>query len=215
MKEHLQRYGATWLLVAATFIAPLAVYHRLPEVVPTHWDIAGHVDHYEPRFIGVFMVPLASVGVTLALIFGGWFARRNGLSPPSMRYWPLVVLLAAATQLFLVVQQLRAALGHAVDMPGSVLALVGIAMVASGNYLGKVTRNRVFGIRTPWTLASDHVWERTHRLCGPLFVLAGLGFLLMACLPGHGGWLPLALLAIVLVVPFFHSWRVARQENSR
>jgi len=42
-----------------------------------------------------------------------------------------------------------------------------------GNFLGKVTKNFFAGIRTPWTLAIDEVWLRTHRLGGKLFVLAG------------------------------------------
>src|SRR5262249_17855295 len=43
-----------------------------------------------------------------------------------------------------------------------------------GNLLGKVKRNFWMGIRTPWTLASEPVWERTHRLGAWLFVATGL-----------------------------------------
>ena len=44
------------------------------------------------------------------------------------------------------------------------------------------SRNRNFyvGVRTPWTLASPLVWERTHRLAAWLFAGCGLlGFVLV------------------------------------
>jgi uncharacterized membrane protein len=43
-----------------------------------------------------------------------------------------------------------------------------------GNVLGKVRRNFYIGVRTPWTLASEKVWDTTHRFAARAFVLAGL-----------------------------------------
>jgi hypothetical protein len=62
-----------------------------------------------------------------------------------------------------------------------------------GNYLGKTTRNFFLGIRTPWTLASDEVWRRTHRLGGWTMVGAGVALVVM----GLFGASELALLVIV------------------
>ena len=64
-------------------------------------------------------------------------------------------------------------------------AAVGILLAVLGNFLGKVTRNFFVGIRTPWTLASDEVWYKTHRLGGKLFVLAGLAVFVLS-LAGAG-----------------------------
>jgi uncharacterized membrane protein len=69
-----------------------------------------------------------------------------------------------------------------------------------GNMLGKVQRNFFVGIRTPWTLADETVWIRTHRvaawvwtvgsLLGIVAIVAGLWvlwalavFLVMALFP--------------------------------
>ena len=35
-------------------------------------------------------------------------------------------------------------------------------------------RTGLFGIRTPWTLSNDRVWQRTHRVGGYLLVACGL-----------------------------------------
>jgi uncharacterized membrane protein len=52
--------------------------------------------------------------------------------------------------------------------------LVGLMIAMLGNWMGKLRRNFYIGIRTPWTLANEVVWEKTHRLGGKLFVAAGL-----------------------------------------
>jgi uncharacterized membrane protein len=43
-------------------------------------------------------------------------------------------------------------------------------MAGIGNVLGKLRSNFFVGIRTPWTLSSEHVWDQTHRWAGRLFV---------------------------------------------
>ena len=77
--------------------------------------------------------------------------------------------------LFLVhILVLLSATGARVEMNRAIPIGVGLLLVLLGNYLGKTTKNFFLGIRTPWTLASDEVWLRTHRLGGKLFVLAGV-----------------------------------------
>jgi len=54
----------------------------------------------------------------------------------------------------------------------------GVVLIVVGNYLGKMRSNDFVGIRTPWTMASELSWNKTHRLGGKLLFL--LGILLMA-----------------------------------
>ena len=50
--------------------------------------------------------------------------------------------------------------------------------------MGKLRRNFLAGIRTPWTFASDVFWEHTHLLGGWLFVLTGESGVIMSFIPG-------------------------------
>src|SRR5262249_13952430 len=50
---------------------------------------------------------------------------------------------------------------------------VGVMFSVLGNWMGKIRRNFYVGIRTPWTLANDEVWERTHRSGGKVMMLIG------------------------------------------
>lgn len=75
--------------------------------------------------------------------------------------------------------------------------------------------NLFVGIRTPWTLASEEVWYRTHRLAGWLFVLAGV--VILAGSPG--GWSGYVLLpgavAAALVPVVCSLWIYHRIEGFR
>jgi uncharacterized membrane protein len=44
----------------------------------------------------------------------------------------------------------------------------------SGRLIGKANPNYTIGIRTPWTLASDEVWKRTHILGEKIFKVAAV-----------------------------------------
>ncbi|HEX4052088.1 MAG TPA: SdpI family protein [Steroidobacteraceae bacterium] len=60
------------------------------------------------------------------------------------------------------------------------VAMLGALFIVLGNVLGKIRPNYFLGIRTPWTLADEHVWEQTHRFGGWAFVAGGTVMLVAA-----------------------------------
>ena len=89
---------------------------------------------------------------------------------------------------------------------------MGILFIVIGNYLGKIRSNYMMGIRTPWTLSSDLAWDKTHRLGGKLFMLAGLLLLLSALFLPVTWWVYVMLgtLFPMLIVLFVYSYLVWR-----
>ena len=57
---------------------------------------------------------------------------------------------------------------------------LGLLFILIGNYLPKIPRNFFFGIRVPWTLASEIVWKKTHIIGGWVFVLTGLLMIILS-----------------------------------
>src|SRR5438477_258607 len=101
-------------------------------------------------------------------------------------------------------------MGKPVDMNRGVAAGAGVLLVVLGNFMGKVTRNFFVGIRTPWTLASEEVWLRTHRFGGRLFVLAGLVLLVSAFL--GGGWVVASIaIGLAAVLSVVYSYLIYRR----
>jgi len=105
-------------------------------------------------------------------------------------------------------------LGYRIHMQMAVLLMVGLIWMVIGNFLGQVRFNYFFGIRTPWTLADEEVWRRTHRLAAPLWVIAGGLMLISAFLPG---WMSVGVLvaAIILtaMIPAVYSLIVYRKRH--
>jgi len=92
-------------------------------------------------------------------------------------------------------------------------------MVFLSNYMGKIRRNPHLGIKLPWTLKSDIVWNKTHRLGGITGVIGGsimiAGSILGMLMPEHAfawsfGSLILGLL-LTVAVPTVYSFALYRR----
>ena len=172
------------ILVLTAVLLTAAVYERLPSDMPTHWNAAGEVDDTIAKPWGPFLIPLLMAGSALLFMALPKISPRGFVVDASSRGFKAIVV---STLFFLFVLHcatLAFALGHPVSIPVVIPMLVGALFVVLGNYLGKVPRNFFIGVRTPWTLADDHVWFRTHRLAGWMFVVAGV--FVLAAVPFAG-----------------------------
>jgi uncharacterized membrane protein len=206
------------LAVVALIIAAVAlsagVYSRLPARVPTHWNAAGEIDDYQPKAVGAFLLPAGM------LILAGVFAALPAISPSGFdierrsRAYRAILLIILVFMLGLHVYALLAAMNMARSIDAVVPLLVGALFVALGNYLPKIRRNFFMGIRTPWTLADEDVWFRTHRLGGVLFVISGV--LLMVATPFLHSRVRsvflLGLLVLVSLILVIYSYAIYRRR---
>ena len=113
-------------------------------------------------------------------------------------------------------------LGWSVDVAMVIAVCFSVLLAIMGNYLGKVRSNFFFGIRTPWTLSSDHVWSKTHRLGGRLLFCLGIGCTVAALTRAAGTILVTALggslgISLFLVVYSYLLWKhdAGQQELDR
>ena len=196
------------VLLAAALAAGL--YGRLPEAVPTHWNLQGQADGFTPKPWGPFLMPLMMAGTLVLLQVLPRISPRGFGVEGFRRSYELVQLAVLAFLLLVTALTLLAGVGVPFSMERALLAATGLLFVVLGNFMGKFTRNFFVGIRTPWTLASEEVWLRTHRLGGKLFVLAG-AFQFLAGLAG-GGPVPLvASLVVAALIPAAYSYVLYRR----
>lgn len=162
------------VIVAAAVAASAIAYARLPERVPVHWNAAGEVDRYGSRLEGVLIMPVVMLGIALLIpALPKIDPRRANYA----KFQPTYHLVMNATLTFLLgvhLTILAATLGLPVDIGRLVPIGVGLLLILLGNVLPRTRPNWMFGIRTPWTLSSDRVWVRTHRVGGYLMLGAGL-----------------------------------------
>ena len=97
--------------------------------------------------------------------------RLDGYYERGVKPWDI----AAGVLLLAVVHfgSLALALGTPFDMTRVIGAGAGLLLILLGDLMGKVRYNYVLGVRTPWTLADERVWDRTHRTMGPWFMAWG------------------------------------------
>ncbi|HEY3516205.1 MAG TPA: SdpI family protein [Gammaproteobacteria bacterium] len=192
------------------------LYPTFPERVPTHWNLAGEIDGYMRKPLAVLaMIALPLAGYAVGLLFNKVLPRISPAGFEMDRFENVTDIITLSLTLMLAgvaAVVLLAASGRDVPVITVVTLLTGGLLVVIGNYLGKVRRNFFVGIRTPWTLASDEVWARTHRVGGWLFVLAGIAIIASA---GRSRLvLPLVLLSSVgtaALIAVAYSYLVYRQ----
>jgi uncharacterized membrane protein len=204
-----------WLLVTALLAAlswsgSLYLWHHadlLPAQVPTHWGVDGRPNQFTPRQA---MLPQLLVFPVIVTVVAAFAVLLPWLSPRgfSMATWrPTFGFAIAASALLLVFMQfvlLAAWIGLDLDVGRWMLAGIFAFFGLLGCVLGKVGRNFFVGVRTPWTLASPVVWDRTHRFAGWTFLAAGLiGFVLN--LAGASVWVAMGLLLGGALTPVFYS----------
>jgi uncharacterized membrane protein len=111
---------------------------------------------------------------------------------------------------------LLAAAGAGVSIARVVPIATGALFMVMGNVLGKFRKNFLVGIRTPWTLASDEVWLRTHRLGGRLFVIAGALLVIAGTIGGPATIAAIPALALLAAVPpVIYSFVIYRRLEAR
>jgi len=120
----------------------------------------------------------------------------------------MIILLVMAA--YIQVLMILAALNVALDTSRAVVGGVCLLIALLGNVMGKVRRNFYLGIRTPWTIASERVWNKTHRLAAKIFFAAGwLG--LLEVLLGAPFWLPIATVLTAPLIPAIYSLAYYKQ----
>jgi uncharacterized membrane protein len=199
-----------FLLVAAAFFAVTVQYASLPDPMPTHWNAAGQVNGWMPKFWGAYFLPLLMAGMWLLFLVLPKISPHGFEMEPFLRAWGVLKVTVLALMLFIGALVLRAA-QHGGEMSQTpIFVAMGILFAVIGNLLGKVTRNFFVGIRTPWTLASEEVWYRTHRLAGKLFVVAGV-LIAAGALFGLPIWSTVGLLVVASLVPVVYSYVIYRR----
>lgn len=207
-----------WLGIALTvlmWMAVLAVFRRLPAEVPTHWNLQGEVDGWMPRWPGAFIAPLVATLLVGLMNVLPWIDPRRRHVEHSASDRLLIANLLVLFFGLLEAVTLAVALGHPVDVSAAMMAGLGLLLVGMGNYLPRIRSNWWLGIRTPWTLDNDRVWRDTHRLGGRVFVLGGLAMIAAVLLPPEPrGWVVIAVLAVIGLVPLVYSFIIWRRETA-
>jgi len=214
------KWNRTDLLLMLTGLIPAAValmvYQRLPEQVATHISYSGEADNWMARPWAILMWALLGGGIPLLTKAMRWVDPKSGAF---LRFEGVFTLFRWAITLFMVYAGLAIIaknLGYDFSTKWITSLGLGVLFMIIGNSLGKIRFNYTFGIRTPWTLANEEVWHKTHRLAGFVWFLSGALMAVGILLPGKGPYLvSLILLAGAVGIPTLYSLMLYQNIRNR
>jgi len=184
--------------------------------LPIHWNIYGEIDKYADATTAFLFPPLIMI---LILTVFSMLSKNDPQTQNIQRSKKAITAASVAITLLLATFEFSyVAIVNGIEVPMMkvVGSIVGIVLIIIGNYLGKTRSNFFIGIRTPWTLSSDNVWQKTHRFTGKLFMIIGL--IIMICcwlIPNLN--LSILIISTVLpsaLIPCFYSWRLWKAEQN-
>jgi uncharacterized membrane protein len=203
------------IMIALALLAGALLWDRLPDQMASHWNINDQVNGTMPKFWGVFLMPLITLGMLVLFLVIPSIDPLKANIAQFRESFNLFIVLIIAFMLYIHGLTLAWSLGYQnFKMSAAMLPFMGVLFIAVGFMLRKAKRNFFIGIRTPWTLSSDSVWAKTHQLGSVLFMASGV----LVIIGGFFGgliafWLmfiPLIGSSLFLVV---YSYVLYRSEN--
>ena len=207
---------ASIIVIIIALIAGFLFWGQLPEQMASHWNINDQVDGTTSKFWGVFLMPL----ISLAML--GLFIVLPSIDPLKENIaefrpaFNTFILLIIVFMLYIYGLTLAWNLGWMTGGMGAmVVPAIGLLFIAVSRMIRVAKRNYFIGIRTPWTLANDEVWNKTHALGSKLFAGAGIITMLGAILPGAAFYLLLVSALGATLITTVYSFVIFRQMQPK
>lgn len=200
-----------WILLIVSLLATILVYSQLPQQIPRHWNYNGQVDGMWNKS-GVFFTALLPFALYLL------FLALPKIDPKKENYekfrkpYALITLIIVLFMVLIHWVTIFAAFGWIKDVGMLVKLFVGLLFILLGNVMPKFSFNYFVGIRTPWTLANEDVWRRTHRVGGMAFVALGVLTVVLAFFQGLANVLVFTVGTLALVIfGFVYSYVIYKK----
>jgi uncharacterized membrane protein len=209
-----KHYLVGMLLTAAVLVATLVAYPHLPSSVATHWDVHNQPNGYSPKWALFLIGPGLMAGTMLLMYFLPWLSpKRFEVDSFRSTYLQIMLMLVSMLAYFFAVA-LWAGVGHPLNVGRALVGGVSLLFALLGNVMGKIRRNFYIGVRTPWALANERVWNATHRFAARTFVVGGLAGLALTAI-GLDGWPTVVTLMAGALLPVLYSLLFYKQLERR
>lgn len=207
-----------WILIGIillSFIVTIFVYNDLPEEVPRHWGIDGEIDAYWGKE-GVFLTAILPFLLYLLMKFLPKIDPKKESYKKHKKAYNMTIF---AIIIFIIIMHwitVYASLGNNINIQRLVNMGVGLLFIIIGNYMGQIRHNYFFGIKTPWTLANEEVWRKTHRMARYPFVILGILFIIAGFIKSEIAiGLIIGGVIILVLFPTVYSYLLFKKINKK
>lgn len=200
------------ILILVSLLMGAYLYPFMPEMMASHWDANGMVDGYMPKFWGSFLMPVISAILFLTFML---IPKIDPLKENIARFrghFDPFILLLFIFLFYIYILTMLWNLGYRFHIIQLLAPAFGLIIYYAGVMMENAKQNWFIGIRTPWTLSSEAVWDKTNRLAGKLFKVAGVLALLGVVFPEYAVFLILVPVILAAFYPIIYSYQEYKQE---
>ncbi len=203
----------TILLTVLPIIWTIITWSSLPDEIPSHWNIKGEIDGYGPKWV-IFAGPLITIFIIILIEILTGIDPRGNVSKFKPTVYKIYTGFAGFNTLLYLGMYLSAQ-GFMVDVAFLISMGILILFLILGNYMGKLRTNYFIGIRTPWTLENETVWNLTHRLTGKIWVGSSLIMMFVRLMTRNETFFILFIIYVlfIVIIPIVYSYMVYQKVS--
>jgi uncharacterized membrane protein len=193
----------TLVIIALSFLLGIISYSHFPDRMASHWNSQGEVNGYMPKFYGTFLMPIILIGLFLLFVLLPKIDPLKRNYDKFKNYYNSFILVITLFMFYIYLLTVLWNFGVKVNMNLFLLPAMGFLFIYIGIVFKNVKRNWFIGIRTAWTMNSDKVWDKTHKLGSKLFIISGIITIIGLFFPNYLIWfilLPVILSSIICIV---------------
>jgi len=194
------------IVILISFCLAAYFYRILPPNIVTHWGIDGQPNGYSTKAFGLFFMPIISIVLLLIFLFLPKTDPYKTNFSQFKKYFENFVNIIISFLFYIYVLTLFWNSGYQFNMIQFISPAIGIIFYYAGVLMKYAKRNWFVGIRTPWTMSSDIVWDKTHKVGDKLFKIAGILCLLGVLIPQYSFFITILPILIFVVFIFIYSY---------
>ena len=193
-------------IILISIILGVIAYPRLPDDIASHWNQKGVVDDYMPKEVGVFLVPLILIILFLFyLIIPKVDPLKKNIVKFRLQFDAFIVLIFLFL-LYILMLLILYNLGANFNFSKFMIPAFAVIIYSAGILIKKSKKNWFIGIKTPWTLHNDMIWNKTHRLGSILFKVSGIIIFIGLFLYDYAYTFFFITIVLAAIIPIIYSY---------
>ncbi len=205
-------------IIILSFAVGIYFYPQMPDKMASHWNIQGEVDAYISRFWGLFLIPIISIGLLALFVLIPKIDPLKENIKRFRKHFDGFIVLIMIFLFYIYLLTVLWNIGIRFNMAQLMIPALGILFYYCGILVENAKRNWFIGIRTPWTLSNEKVWDKTNRIGGKLFKVTGIIAFLGIFLPKYTIFfviIPVISIAVYTVIYSYFEYQKQKSSLNR
>lgn len=202
-------------IIIVSFLLAIYLYPQMPSKMASHWGVNGEVNGFMSKFWGLFLMPIISLGMFLLFFFLPKIDPLRNNIQKFKKHYDNFILLLISFLFYIYLLTIVWNLNFKFDLIRFLSPAFAILFYYVGILVENSKQNWFIGIRTPWTLSNETVWDKTHKLGGKMFKITAIIAILGMLLPEYAIYLILMPVILTVIITAGYSYWVYGKTKTK